>query len=129
VENIVNIGARYGIEGAAQLGINVIPYTDVCECRIEEIAKDVIRKIHSVNSLYISIDIDVLDPAYAPGVSSPLPGGLSTRELLKFLRRILNHRVVGIDIVETNPLRDINDMTIRVAANIVKYVISNINRH
>lgn len=69
---------------------------------------------YGVDCLYLSIDINVLDPAYAPGVSSPEPGGLTTRELLKFLKHILNRQIAGIDIVETNPLRDINNATLNV---------------
>jgi len=69
--------------------------------------------------LYISIDLDGLDPAYAPGVSHHEPGGLSTRDVLSVLHRV-NGRIVGADVVELNPSRDINDMTATVAAKLVK---------
>ncbi|MGL4542714.1 MAG: arginase family protein, partial [Polymorphobacter sp.] len=71
--------------------------------------------------LYISIDIDGLDPAFAPGVSHPEPGGLSVRQLLDVLQRI-DVRVVGADIVEYNPGRDVNGITAVVAAKLVKEV-------
>jgi agmatinase len=69
--------------------------------------------------LYISIDLDGLDPAYAPGVSHHEPGGLSVRQLLDVLARV-ESRIVGADIVELNPDRDINGMTAAVAAKLLK---------
>lgn len=69
--------------------------------------------------LYISLDLDALDPAFAPGVSHHEPGGLSVREVLNVLQRI-NAPIIGADIVEYNPTRDINGMTAVVAAKSVK---------
>ena len=69
--------------------------------------------------LYVSIDLDGLDPAFAPGVSHHEPGGLSVRELLSVLHRIRDP-IVGADVVEYNPRRDINGMTAMVAAKLVK---------
>lgn len=79
-----------------------------------------IDKVPELKSpLYISIDLDGLDPAYAPGVSHHEPGGLSTRQLLDLLGRI-DADVVGGDIVEYNPDRDLNDVTAAVAAKLLK---------
>ncbi len=69
--------------------------------------------------LYISVDLDALDPAFAPGVSHHEPGGLSTRDLLSVLHRVTGP-IVGADIVEYNPARDVNGMTAVVAAKLVK---------
>jgi arginase len=69
--------------------------------------------------LYISIDIDALDPAFAPGVSHHEPGGLSVRDILSVLHRVRSP-IVGADVVEYNPTRDINGMTAVVAAKLVK---------
>lgn len=69
--------------------------------------------------LYVSVDLDALDPACAPGVSHHEPGGLTTRELLRVLHRI-DAPLVGADIVEYNPSRDINGMTATLAAKLVK---------
>jgi agmatinase len=69
--------------------------------------------------LYVSIDLDGLDPAFAPGVSHHEPGGLSTRDVLSVLHRI-DGPIVGADVVELNPSRDINQMTATVAAKLVK---------
>jgi agmatinase len=69
--------------------------------------------------LYVSIDLDGFDPAFAPGVSHHEPGGLSTRDVLNVLHRIRGP-IVGADIVEYNPSRDINGMTAVLAAKLVK---------
>jgi len=71
--------------------------------------------------LYLSIDLDVLDPAFAPGVSHHEPGGLSSRELLTCLQKI-TVPIVGADIVEYNPDRDINLQTAMVAYKVLKEV-------
>ena len=69
--------------------------------------------------LYVSLDLDALDPAFAPGVSHHEPGGLSVRDLLNVLHRIKGP-IIGADIVEYNPTRDINGMTAVVAAKFLK---------
>jgi len=69
--------------------------------------------------LYVSIDLDGLDPAFAPGVSHPEPGGLSTRDVLSVLSK-LPAPPVGADIVELNPANDINLATANVAARFAK---------
>ena len=70
--------------------------------------------------LYISIDLDALDPAFAPGVSHHEPGGLSIRDILSVLHRIDAAESSARDMVEYNPSRDINGMTATVAAKLVK---------
>ena len=71
--------------------------------------------------VYISIDIDALDPAFAPGVSHHEPGGLSVRQILDVVQAI-NVPIIGADIVEYNPRRDINQMTAMVAVKLYKEV-------
>jgi agmatinase len=71
--------------------------------------------------LYVSIDMDGFDPAFAPGVSHHEPGGLSARDVLAVLDRV-RARVVGADIVEYNPSRDLNGVTAVLAAKLVKEV-------
>ncbi|MEM6640342.1 MAG: agmatinase [Pseudomonadota bacterium] len=69
--------------------------------------------------VYVSFDMDVLDPAFAPGVSHHEPGGLSTRDVLGLIRN-LRGTVVGADLVEFNPVRDREDITAMVAAKLVR---------
>lgn len=73
--------------------------------------------------LYLSVDIDVLDPAFAPGVSHHEPGGLSTRELLNIIHQ-LRVPILGADIVEYNPDRDLNGITAMVAAKLFREIAS-----
>ena len=73
--------------------------------------------------LYLSLDLDVLDPAFAPGVSHHEPGGLSVREVLNIIHAI-DVPIIGADIVELNPRRDINGVTAMVAAKFFREVLA-----
>jgi agmatinase len=73
------------------------------------------------NPLYISFDADVLDPAFAPGVSHHEPGGLSTRQVIRLLHR-LKADIVGMDVVEVNPSRDVSGITAAAAVKVVMEV-------
>ncbi len=73
--------------------------------------------------LYISVDMDVFDPAFAPGVAHLEPGGLSSRDVFGILQSI-QARVVGADIVELNPDRDPSDITAMLAAKVLKELLS-----
>lgn len=70
--------------------------------------------------VYLSIDIDVLDPAFAPGTGCPEPGGASFQELVSFLSTLASLRVVGVDIVEVLPAIDVADITSVAAAKLVR---------
>jgi arginase len=78
--------------------------------------------------LYISIDLDAFDPAFAPGVSHHEPGGLSPRDVLAVLDRVAAP-VVGADIVEYNPARDVNGVTAVLAVKLVKEVAARCARN
>ena len=78
-------------------------------------------EICSTDPIYISFDLDGLDPAFAPGVSHHEPGGLSTRQALDIIHR-LKGRIIGADVVEYNPIRDVNGVTAMVAARLVKEI-------
>jgi arginase family enzyme len=69
--------------------------------------------------LYLSLDLDALDPAHAPGVGHPEPGGLTTREVIDAIHA-LRGTLVGADVVELNPSLDPASLTARVAAKLVK---------
>ena len=71
--------------------------------------------------VYISLDIDGNDPAYAPGVSHREPGGFSSREVINIIHKIAGP-VVGADIVEFNPNKDIDNMTSQLMAKLVKEI-------
>lgn len=78
--------------------------------------------------LYISLDLDALDPAYAPGVSHHEPGGFTTREILHLIHQI-DVPIVGADIVEYNPTRDIHHQTAMLAFKLMKEIVGVMGRN
>jgi len=80
-------------------------------------------KIEIEGPVYITFDMDALDPAFAPGVSHHEPGGFTTREVLSIIQR-LDLQIVGCDLVEYNPDRDLNGVTGMVAAKILKEMLA-----
>lgn len=78
--------------------------------------------LHFDQPVYLTLDLDALDPAFAPGVSHPEPGGLSVREVLDLLRA-LRASVIGADLVELNPRNDPSPRTALVAARLVKALV------
>lgn len=72
--------------------------------------------------LYVSFDMDVLDPAFAPGISHREPGGMSVREAIAHLHG-LKGVIVAADIVEFNPAQDVAQVTATVAAKILKELL------
>jgi agmatinase len=82
--------------------------------------REAIDTVRSVQGpVYVSLDIDVLEPMLAPGIAHPEPGGLSVRDVLDVIGA-LSADVVGADLVEYNPRNDVRDLTARVAAKFVK---------
>jgi agmatinase len=74
------------------------------------------------NPVYISVDLDAFDPAFAPGVSHQEPGGLTTREVINIIQK-LKQRIIGVDIVEFNPKKDIRNITAALAAKLLREFI------
>ncbi|MBP9144839.1 MAG: agmatinase [Thermoanaerobaculia bacterium] len=72
--------------------------------------------------VYLSLDLDGIDPAFAPGVSHQEPGGLTVRDVISLIQR-LPGPIVGADVVEYNPLCDVGGTTARVAAKLVKEIV------
>jgi arginase len=80
------------------------------------------ERLTSADPIYVTFDLDVLDPAYAPGLSHREPGGMSVREAIAHLHAIRGE-IVGADLVEFNPVRDVGGMTATVAAKILKEML------
>ncbi len=79
------------------------------------------------NPLYISLDLDVFDPAFAPGVSHHEPGGLTSRQVIDLIQR-LKAKIVAFDIVELNPSRDVSGITASLAFKLVKEIAGKVVR-
>ncbi len=86
---------------------------------------DWLKTLEFDGPVYISLDMDCLDPAFAPGVSHHEPGGMSTRQVLDIIGQFKGC-VIGADIVEVNPKRDIDSMTAMVAAKFLKEITARI---
>jgi len=112
---LVQIGirtlSRHQEEQAAKFGVEIIQMKDFDRNQLPKFK----------NPIYLSLDIDGLDPAFAPGVSHHEPGGLSTREVISIVQHI-DVPIIGADIVEYNPTRDINHVTAMVSAKLLKEI-------
>ena len=112
----VHVGTRGPLYGAhdlvddKELGFAVVPSTEIDALGAIGVA-DRIRARVGERPVYISIDIDVLDPAFAPGTGTPEAGGMTSRELLAVLRQLAGLDIVGADIVEVAPPYDHAEMT------------------
>jgi len=84
--------------------------------------------VEKAGSIYVSIDLDVLDPAYAPGVANPEACGISTSILLELLGDTVGERLMGLDLVELNPLLDPSGSSAAAASRIVFEALSNTAR-
>jgi len=91
---------------------------------MESVCDLVMERARNSSGFYISIDIDSIDPAYAPGTADIEPGGLSSRDILYFIKRLkLLKNLKGADIVEINPKLDFNNMTVKLGAKILSELI------
>jgi agmatinase len=90
---------------------NIITARNLYEQGIAETAAQICAGLSPCKHVYISLDIDFLDPAAAPGTGTPKPGGFSTRELLEMLRLFARLPIIGMDVVEVSPPLDQNDIT------------------
>lgn len=75
---------------------------------------------------YVSIDIDAIDPAYAPGTGTPVPGGLTSREIFQIINQLKDYNIIGMDLVEVAPVYDHSDITTLLASNIIYECINGI---
>lgn len=92
------------------------------------IAKHVAEKLSSLQRVYLTIDVDVLDPAFAPGTGTPKSGGISSRELLEMLRVFSELPLIGMDIVELSPPLDCSDITAFAAQRIITETLGHLSK-
>jgi agmatinase len=98
---------------------------EIYERGIDDVIHAVTAEIEDAEALFVSVDIDVLDPAYAPGTGTPEPGGLTTRDLLRAVRRlVLAKPLVGMDVVEVSPPYDHAGITALAAHRVVMEALS-----
>ena len=123
-ENIVHVGARAFVkEELAFLKDNKIRTISDKEIRDGNGPKLLQDITSTFDSLYLSIDLDVLDPAFAPGVGNPEAVGISSRELYDLVTTLQNKKIEAADIVELNPTYD-NGATASMAAKMISTIIA-----
>ncbi len=123
-ENVIVIGVRNihsnELEFARNSKIKIYSMNEFTSNGKRETADAIMSVMRKFDGLYISVDIDVLDPAFAPGTGYIEPGGMTTRELLYFIQRLKNLKNIEVwDIVEVNPDKDVNKLTTKSAAKLV----------
>jgi agmatinase len=113
------------LENAKKVELEIITPMDIVELGILKVAQRFMSRAGGKKK-YISIDLDCLDPAFAPAVSVPSPGGLTSIDLIYLVKKAVHNGIVGIDIVELSPDFDVNSMTAYLAARILLEVIASI---
>ncbi|MDW8021446.1 MAG: agmatinase [Nitrososphaerota archaeon] len=96
---------REELEYARENGIEIVTSREINE-NFHEIYERVSKIISGPEKVYLSIDVDVLDPGYAPGVGNPEPWGISPAHLFRLIKLVSGGELVGVDVVEVNPLFD-----------------------
>jgi agmatinase len=107
----------------AEMGFTIVRSSDFEEHSIASVAERLLARVGDA-PVYLSVDIDVLDPAHAPGTGTPEGGGMTSRELLGILRAFAEANVVGADIVEVAPAYDHAEITGIAAANVAYEFVS-----
>jgi len=124
-EALCHVGTRgplYGkrdLEDDRRFGFGIVTSSDVFRQGVDEIIAKLRDRI-GTRPVYISVDIDVLDPSHAPGTGTPEAGGITSRELLEILRGLRGLNIVAADVVEVSPAYDHADIT-GIAASHVAY--------
>jgi len=111
------VSAADDYEEARELGARIVTNHEVFENGIPEVLKEVQQRMKG--PVYVSVDIDAADPAYAPGTGTPEVGGLTSYQMLQLVRGLRGLNMVGFDLVEVSPPYDPSDITAILASNIV----------
>ena len=109
--------------------IQVVTATEIFREGFEKAYERIYNHFKDYDALYFTLDIDVLDPAFAPGTGTPVAGGLSSRELVELVRLILRDLpVAAMDIMEVSPPLDSNDITSWAAIRVVQEIFARFSK-
>lgn len=106
------------LEDDADLGFEIFSTIELDDIGVKGAIEKIAERVGD-RPMYVSVDIDVLDPAHAPGTGTPEAGGLTSRELLAILRSLRQRNFVGADVVEVSPVYDHAEITGIAAAHII----------
>jgi len=104
---------------AREAGLNMINSYELNKITLREAVNKVRDFLSACEHTYVSLDMDVIDPAYAPGVSTPEPEGLQPTLVIDLITNVIDGKTAGLDLVEVNPLVDVGDITSFLAAKIL----------
>ncbi|MFO1091498.1 MAG: agmatinase [Hyphomicrobiales bacterium] len=113
----IQVGIRTCYAGEKTYGMQVMFADEVQAKPAEEVAKAILKRVGR-KPAYLTFDIDFLDPAYAPGTGTPVPGGMSSYQALSIIRALKGLDLVGMDVVEVSPPYDHAEMTSNAGAMI-----------
>jgi arginase len=103
-----------------ELGIRVFTMTEIDRRGVEPVIEDALNELAGASFVHVSLDLDVVDPMFAPGVGTPVPGGLSYREAHLALELLSESGVIdSLDVVEVNPILDRENQTAKLAVELV----------
>jgi len=124
------IGNHSGVKVASEIDTTVITMFDVDDLGIQR-AMDIALEIawKDADAVYLSFDIDVVDPGYAPGTGTPEPGGMTPREALKAARMVAKEGLIGMDLVEIAPPYDHSDVTSQLGARLIMDTLATLVEH
>lgn len=109
-------------------GLHVFTAADAAELGIKSIAADVHKVLARCEAVHVSLDIDCLDPAFAPGTGIPESGGLTSREVITLIKSLQGLPLVGLDVVEVSPPIDASEATVFAALRIIMEFIAVVTR-
>jgi agmatinase len=125
IASSVQIGIRTPeqeeLDNIKKFNLEVITPFDIQKKGIKQVANSILNKLG--DKVYISFDMDCVDPAYAPGVSVPVPMGLSSTDAVYLLKEIAKKGIVGMDVMEVCPSFDVKDRTSHLASRIISEVL------
>jgi agmatinase len=118
------LGSRDEIERADDLGIMLVPYHRWRSGLAERPIEEYLLRVGKKDEVYLSFDVDCLDPAFAPGTGTPVCGGFSSAEVFGVLRRMAGVNLVGADVVEVAPQYDPAGITPLAAAHVIFEILA-----
>ena len=125
ISSSVQIGIRTPeqeeLDNIKKFNLEVITPFDIREQGIKQVANSVTNRLG--DKVYVSFDMDCIDPAYAPGVSVPVPMGLNSTDAVYLLKEIVKKGIVGMDVMEVCPSFDVKDRTSHLASRIISEVL------
>ncbi len=124
----IQLGLRGPFSSSGELGFALSHGFEIVN--VDEVKWDLhsavsqLRKVVGKGPVYVSVDVAALDPAHAPGVGIPWPGGMNTWELQQILRALVGSEIVGFDVVEISPPYDVSGITAMVGVSVLQEILA-----